>query len=155
MLLFWLLLKILFVYILSVKWRIARFSQQVIYWEARLLIKALGEKRLLRIVKKQIKNPETGRMIKADESGGRITDYSDCCHGPLWQAQMGHIWTRLNDNWCTVLNHERILVYTELFFTSIVFIVFSVFSVVLYILAKPRASSFWRKDLPSGLRAQT
>lgn len=58
-------------------------SQQVIYWEARLLIKALGENKLLRIVKKQIKNSETGTMPKADESDGRITDYSDGCHRPL------------------------------------------------------------------------
>lgn len=42
---FWLLLKILFVYILSVKWRIAWSSQQVISWEAILLIRALGEKK--------------------------------------------------------------------------------------------------------------
>lgn len=130
MLMFWLLFKILFVYILSVKW-----SQQVIYCEARLRIKALGEKKLLRIVKKQIKNSETGRMIKADESDGRITDDSDGCHGPLWQTQMGHVWNHLNDKWCTVLNHKPIVAFTELFFTSIVFSVFSV--VFLYILARP------------------
>lgn len=108
MLLFWLLLKILFVYILSVKQRIAWFSQQVIYWEARLLIRALGEKKL-ELSKSRSKIQKQVELIKADESDGRITDYSDGCHEPLWQTQMGHVWTHLNDNWCTVLNHECIL----------------------------------------------
>lgn len=41
MLWFWLLVKILFVYTLPVKQSIARFSQQALHWEAKLLIKAL------------------------------------------------------------------------------------------------------------------